>query len=113
MTFYPKAIPGVSDHPKHEGAACTGFQMDVEEVNFSRVYRKIDLTWLIRMHEASASSEAFFDRGTFFDKLAGTSSLRRGIKGGLSEKAIRATWQSELASYRGMRQRYLIYPDFR
>jgi len=52
----------------------------------------------------------FFTRPDFFDKLAGTDELRKQIIAGLTEEEIRASWKADLAAYRNMRQRYLLYP---
>ena len=51
--------------------------------------------------------------GNFFEKLAGTNLLRRQLEQGLSEAEIRASWQPELNRFKTIRQRYLIYPDFK
>jgi len=51
----------------------------------------------------------FFLKNNFFEKLAGTADLRRQIASGMSEEAIRATWQPALQAFRAVREKYLLY----
>jgi uncharacterized protein YbbC (DUF1343 family) len=48
----------------------------------------------------------------FFNKLAGNGELMQQIKSGLSEKAIRASWQPGLTEFKKIRKKYLLYEDF-
>ena len=53
----------------------------------------------------------FFTRPEFFDKLAGTDTLRKDIiEGKKNAKEIRAQWQPELNKFIVQRQPYLLYP---
>jgi uncharacterized protein YbbC (DUF1343 family) len=45
-----------------------------------------------------------------FDKLAGTTNLKRQIMEGISEDEIRKTWEPALSEYKKMRKKYLLYP---
>jgi uncharacterized protein YbbC (DUF1343 family) len=45
----------------------------------------------------------------YFDKLAGTNSLKNQIISGLSEKKIIQSWKQKLDIYKEMRMKYLIY----
>ncbi|MEO6038421.1 MAG: hypothetical protein ABIQ93_08410 [Saprospiraceae bacterium] len=47
----------------------------------------------------------------FFDLLAGNDTLKEQILAGCTEAEIRASWQSDLAAYREIRRKYLLYPD--
>ena len=51
----------------------------------------------------------FFLRNNFFEKLAGNADLRHQIEKGMSEEAIRATWQPALEKFMRIREKYLIY----
>ena len=70
------------------------------------------LKYLMAMYRRVKKGK-FFLRNNFFEKLAGTNLLRRQLEQGLSEAEIRASWQSELNRFKTIRQRYLIYPDFK
>ena len=52
----------------------------------------------------------FFLKNNFFDKLAGTSTLRRQLLEGLSDEQIRASWQAGLDQFKTIRNKYLLYP---
>ena len=70
----------------------------------------INLSYLLRMFSRVPKGK-FFLKNNFFEKLAGTSQLRKQIEQGLTEEEIRATWQPALNRFKTLRQRYLIYPD--
>ena len=52
----------------------------------------------------------FFTRPDFFDKLAGTDSLRQAIIAGKTSKQIQASWAEGLATFKQLRAPYLLYP---
>ncbi|MCR4659572.1 MAG: DUF1343 domain-containing protein [Bacteroidales bacterium] len=66
------------------------------------------LQYLIAMYRRVPQGR-FFQKSNFFEKLAGNGDLRRQIESGMSEEAIRATWQPALDRFKAVRQRYLIY----
>ena len=53
----------------------------------------------------------FFLKSNFFEKLAGTTELRKQIEAGMSEEEIRTTWQQGLDHFKEIRKKYLIYED--
>ena len=66
------------------------------------------LKYLIEMYKRVPKGR-FFLKNNFFDKLAGTTELRKQIKAGMSEAEIRATWQPALDEFKKTREKYLIY----
>ncbi|MBR1851425.1 MAG: DUF1343 domain-containing protein [Bacteroidales bacterium] len=66
------------------------------------------LKYLMAMY-GRAPKGRFFLANNFFDRLAGTTELRRQIEAGMSEDEIRATWQPALDHFGTIRKRYLIY----
>lgn len=65
-----------------------------------------------RIATASGSStETFFTRPEFFDKLAGTDALRNQIQTGKTSAEIRQSWQKSLNAFREKRKPYLLYED--
>lgn len=88
--------------PKHKGKLCYGEDLsDYEDVN------QLELKWLIKAYEHTANKEAFFN--SFFNKLAGNSTLQEAIKAGNTAEEIRATWQPGLDEYRKRIEPYLLY----
>ena len=64
------------------------------------------------MYKSYPNKEKFFSSPNFFDKLAGTTELRKQIIEGVSEEEIRASWQKDLEAYKVIRKKYLLYTDF-
>ena len=81
------------------------YGIDLERVV---VPAKFDLSYLKLMYWHSRRYNFFLDNG-FFEKLAGTTELRRQIEAGMSENEIRATWQPGLERFKEIRKKYLIY----
>ncbi|MBT1699163.1 DUF1343 domain-containing protein [Fulvivirgaceae bacterium PWU4] len=101
--FTPVAIPAMSNTPLHQNKLYYG--LDLRQV---KVEPRLDLKYLIDLYQRYPEKEKFFT--SYFDKLAGTTALRQQITGGMTEEAIRKTWQKDLDTYRTIRQKYLMYP---
>jgi uncharacterized protein YbbC (DUF1343 family) len=52
----------------------------------------------------------FFLKNHFIDRLAGCDQLRRQSLAGKNEAEIRKSWQADLATFRKIRAKYLLYP---
>ncbi|MFC5271930.1 exo-beta-N-acetylmuramidase NamZ domain-containing protein [Adhaeribacter terreus] len=103
FSFIPKSIPGATN-PPHLNVKCYGKDLSqIKAPNFT-------LSYLIDFYKNSRQQEKFFN--SFLTKLAGTEQLRKQIEAGLSEEAIRKTWQPALNRYKVTRKKYLLYPDF-
>ena len=89
-------------HPKNEGKLCYGMNLTSEEK-----LSQINLGWLIKAYQNTNNKNEFFNN--FFPKLAGTQKLQQQIESGLSEQAIKTTWQAGLADFQNTRKIYLLY----
>jgi len=107
ISFTPKEIPGVSTNPPFENQLCKGIK-----VSFEKRPTQLNLSWLMSMYASYPNKEKFFSAPSFFDKLAGSSQLRKQVVEGVSEVDIRASWQADLDHYKTIRKKYLLYPDF-
>ena len=107
--FTPKPIKGVSEDPPLKGQLCYGQNLD-SEVEAMKKEGRIELRWLIDAYKNLSPKTEFFTN--YFDKLAGSSTLREQIIAGKSEKEIRKTWQPDLNAFKKIRKNYLLYPDF-
>ena len=107
-SFTPQSMPGTDSHPKLKGKLCHG-----KDLRYLRdiVDRQpgINLSWLIFAYKNFPDKANFFI--PFFEKLAGTARLRHQIMEGLSEEKIRSSWADDLASFKKIRRKYLIYPE--
>lgn len=103
--FVPKPSYGAAK-PKHQGKTCKGYDLsDIPLNSFS----EFKLSYLIQAYESSSNKSKFFN--SFFERLAGTTALRKQIEEGMSEDDIRATWQKDLDEFKRLRQQYLLYPE--
>jgi len=112
IVFTPESIPGVSDHPKYEGKECRGVMLREFASTYLLDYEKLYLDWLFLFYKTNDEEKngKFFK--PFFDKLAGTASLREQIESDTPIKEIRMSWQVGIADFKTMRKKYLLYPDF-
>ncbi len=104
--FTPQKIPGASVNPPHKGQLCQGFDLSYLADSIL-VHKQLNLQPLIDAWNYFQDHEKFFSN--YFDRLAGTSSLRKQIMQGMSEDEIRESWQDDLSRFRAMREKYLIY----
>ena len=101
--FTPVPIPGMSNEPPHKGKVCYGL-----DLSNAAVPQRIDLQYLLAFYNRYPDKEKFFTGS--FNRLAGTPELQKQIRDGLTEEQIRATWQTGLAEFNALRQKYLMYP---
>jgi uncharacterized protein YbbC (DUF1343 family) len=101
--FTPKAIPGMSNHPPHEGKVCYGLDLSTVPVQAG-----LNLQLLLDFYNKYPDKEKFFSN--YFNTLAGTPVLQQQIRQGFTQEQIKATWQKDLDAYREIRKKYLLYP---
>ncbi|MDR1919854.1 MAG: DUF1343 domain-containing protein [Tannerellaceae bacterium] len=108
FTFTPSPIPGMDSNPLQKDKLCYG--IDLREYPFEG---GLSLRFFLDFYQKAGSKASFFARPEWFDLLAGSKELRQYITAGLSEQEIRILWQDDLESYQAIRQKYLLYPDYR
>ena len=102
FSYTPEANFGAK-YPKHKNELCYG-----EDLSNTVVSNKMTLKWIIKAYENSTDKTKFFLTDGF-TKHAGTTNLQKQIEAGMSEEAIKASWQKDLESYKSTRNKYLIY----
>lgn len=105
--FKPVSIAGMSKYPKHEDTKCYGVDLRGKRVNDSR----FTLTYLVEFYSKWNEPDEFFDRRNWFNLLAGNDWLLKQIESGMSEEAIRETWQDDLNDFKVKRKKYLLYDE--
>lgn len=108
--FVPRRNAG-NKQPLHEGWLCGGWDFRNIPLDSLRAAREINLDWLLLYYQQFPNKPDFFRKDGFFDLLAGNKTLREQIMEGCSAAEIRATWAEDLAIFRGIRKKYLIYPE--
>lgn len=106
-SFTPRSMPGAAK-PPHEGQRCTGLDLSSYGDFYTRLDPGLTLEWLIGMYNAAPDKAKFFNN--FFDKLAGTNTLRKAVEAGIPESEIRKSWRKDLDIFKTMRKGYLLYP---
>ena len=101
FSFTPQPNFG-SQYPKLKGVLSYG-----EDLRNYKTSNMIELKWLIKSFTQINDKNNFFRSD--FDKLSGTSNLKKQIIEGLSESEIRDSWKEGLEKFKKIRKKYLLY----
>jgi len=101
FSFTPQPNFG-SQYPKLKGVLSYG-----EDLRNYKTSNMIELKWLINSFKQINDKNNFFRSD--FDKLSGTSNLKKQIIEGLSESEIRDSWKEGLEKFKKIRKKYLLY----
>ena len=101
FSFTPQPNFG-SQYPKLKGVLSYG-----EDLRNYKTSNMIELKWLINSFTQINDKNSFFRSD--FDKLSGTSNLKKQIIEGLSESEIRDSWKEGLEKFKKIRKKYLLY----
>ena len=105
FTFTP--APSFGDkNPKQNGVLCYGLDLREEPEQ-----AQVNLDYIIWAYNNYTDKDKFFNRRAF-SLRAGNYDLEDQIKAGMSAEEIKATWQPGLDSFKQVRKKYLMYPDF-
>jgi len=109
FSFTPRSVPGAKN-PVLNGQTCYGYNLSgTPEAVRKEVNGKLQLRWLLNAYKLFPGKEHFFNN--FFNKLAGNSTLQEQIKKGLTEDAIRKSWEPGLKTFKKIRAKYLLYNE--
>lgn len=106
--YTPKSMPGAK-HPKFEDKECHGYDLTTLSPEDIRKEARLNLNYLINYYKTFPKGEEFFLKNNFFDKLAGSNELRFQIISGLDAETIRRGWRKDLAAFKILRKKYLLY----
>lgn len=70
----------------------------------------MNLFYLTNARDLLADSAVFIDQNAFFNRLAGTASLKEQLYKGWGPKEIRESWKPGIAQFMTIRKKYLLYP---
>jgi len=105
--FIPVDITGVAIDPVNEGQVCYGVDLrTLGEIP------EFTLSYFLNFYWKFQYESDFIDRENWFNLLAGTDDLLAKIRGGNTESDILKVFEPELETYKTMRKKYLLYPDF-
>ncbi len=102
VTFTPES----PDDGKFDGEPVHGVRLVALDENYDPTLAAVAM--LVEARRISGERWAW--RESHFDRLAGTDRLRLAVEAGRSVAEIREGWDTALATFMRMRERYLLYP---
>ncbi|MBL7767192.1 MAG: DUF1343 domain-containing protein [Chitinophagaceae bacterium] len=110
FSFTPVSTEGAKQ-PLLENQVCYGANLHLPPVQIMKILnKKLNLSFIQNALTLTKDTSKFFNE--FFEKLSGTATLRKQLLSGMSEEAIRNTWQVKLNDFKLIRKKYLLYKDF-
>lgn len=107
--FTPQSLTA-APNPPELGNLCFGTDLRTVPLGELENSSQIQLNFLLRAYQDFEPKEQFFN--AYFERLAGTDSLRSQIVAGFEEQRIRASWAKGIEDFKRIRSKYLLYPDF-
>ena len=107
FTFTPQPNAG-SKTPPHQGLLCYG--VDLRGVPDVEVWAAgVNIDYLVDAYHNLGLGEKFFK--PVFEKLIGVGYVREMIVAGCSAAEIKARWADDVARFKELRRKYLLYKD--
>jgi uncharacterized protein YbbC (DUF1343 family) len=99
---------------KYTGLTCGGVQLHVGNRDELEAIRTA-ITMIVAARDLYPDNFAWRETKAPFwiDQLTGSDQVRRAIDGGADADEVVAGWDDELAEFRAVRERYLLYPGHR
>lgn len=108
FSFTPQSLKGLEINPLQKNKKCFGDDFrELKEVP------QFTLSYFINWFHKFKNKEKFLTRSQWFNQLMGNDIVLKLILEGKTEAEIRKSWETELANYGAIRQKYLLYPDFK
>lgn len=112
FAFTPKPNAGAKSS-KCFNQKCYGWFVNGTEAQIlQKLGSKIQLSYFLEAYKKFPGKDSFFLKNLFINKLAGNDTFMQQVKAGKSELEIRKTWAADLAKFKAMRKKYLLYKDF-
>lgn len=100
-SFFPMAREGAK-WPPYEDQRCYGKSWIGQSPSYH-----FTLQPLIEAYQTMNLNTTFFN--SYFKRLAGNDVLQQQIQSGMTEEAIRSTWEADLNDFKTKRKNYLLY----
>jgi uncharacterized protein YbbC (DUF1343 family) len=109
FSFIPR-VNAANSNPLFVNKTCFGIDLRSLKISYLENQNKINLQWLIQVYHTMNRGSSFFSG--YLSKLAGNDILKKQVIDGLPEIQIRQSWEKDLAAFKKIRKRYLLYADF-
>lgn len=115
FSYTPASIKGMAETPLFMNEVCYGLDLRKYDTKLLRQSKKINLQWIMELYKAHPFKDKFFEsklsnQMNNIEIQIGSGLFRQQIIDGVSEEAIRASWEPGLTQYKKMRKKYLLYP---
>lgn len=109
VRFTPRSIPNAAANPKLKDVELQGVKISVTNPREVRPVALGVYALDAFYRQSSGLSRLSFYRIGGMSRLAGTERLRQQLSRGVSPEKIIAGWENEVASFRRVREKYLLY----
>ncbi len=109
FTYTPVSVEGAAN-PPHRDELCYGVDLRDFQERFVIDRRELYVEWLLFAYNNMPDDIDFFNN--YFTRLAGNRQLQSMIERGAGVSAIMRTWEKDVADFKQVRRKYLLYPDF-
>lgn len=106
--FTPQSREGAKSPPLLN-KFCYGYDLSELPLDSLRS-QKFTLYYFLQAYNQMPDKNKFLN--SFFNKLMGSTAFPQQLEKGMSEKAIKASWQTKLNKFKLIRKKYLLYKDF-
>jgi uncharacterized protein YbbC (DUF1343 family) len=108
-SFTPHSTEGAKEPPLKD-VTCYGYNLTgTPEESRAKMNNQVQLKWLLQAYQLFPNKDKFFISS--FNRLAGNTTLQQQIKQGMSEAAIRQSWEPALKHFKTIRKKYLLYAE--
>ncbi|OGT52200.1 MAG: hypothetical protein A3E84_02565 [Gammaproteobacteria bacterium RIFCSPHIGHO2_12_FULL_42_13] len=109
FTFTPTATASAK-FPSFKNKHCHGWNLASSKAEtLKKIGGKLRIHYLIQAYQLFPNKNYFF---AGFSASSGNDLLEKQIKAGMNEQEIRKSWQPQLAEFKKIRKKYLLYRDF-
>lgn len=109
FSFIPISREGAKN-PSYKNQRCYGLDLQKEALHLLENGR-IELSYLVDMYSNAPDKQTFFTSNSF-DKLTGDKRIKEMLIAGKSAKDMADYWKPEVAIFKVLRKKYLLYEDF-
>lgn len=110
FSYTPVSMEGFDKNPKHKDQVCNGVDLRDFEERFVVDRKEIILEWLQFAYRSMDNKNEFFN--PFFKNLVGNDQIEEMINRGAGITQIRRSWEKDVAQFKELRKKYLLYKDF-
>lgn len=107
--FIPESREGARN-PPYSGEKVNGVDLRDFQERFVIDRRELYLEWLIFAYKNMPRDLEFFNN--YFNRLIGNDGVREMIERGVGVSAIINSWKKDVAEFKKIRRKYLLYKDF-